>query len=310
MICDINITKDRFIALLWVFFIGCTAGSVYAVMQRIGGIKRVSGFFGDYQSLAGVLSISILILSSYLINAKIIKKRLMMIISFALFLHFIALYFTFTRSALIGLVFGYIVIFFLKARWTLFVFLSFIFLLIGFSLFYPKTEIGDLVLSIMFPRDRTSSRFIVNRDRMAMYQDSITIARKYPLTGIGYETLSIVYNDPESEFDLTAPKHYTRISSNYFYVLVSAGIPGLVIFTSFLISTMLLMMRLLRPIDDRIYRPFIIGTIASFIFFMISGIFEPVFFDPSVRLGMYFLVGLVFLISNEQSEARRAKPEE
>ncbi len=279
--------------ILYVFFFGCTVSSIYAVIQKISGISRVTGFFGDYQTLAGILSVCILILSSCILNMKPVKKRVVSLMAVILLINMTALYFTFTRSALIGLIFGLVVLFYIRAKWTLFVFISIVFLLLGISLHSPKSEIGDLVLSIMFPRDRASSRFIVNRDRIDMYGDSLKIVKKHPLTGIGYETLDIVYHDPE--WDLEASKQYTRISSNYFNVLVSSGIPGFLTYMIYIGATLYLLVRALGALKGSVYYSFSAGVAASMVFTMTAGLFEPVFFDPKIRFLMYYFIGLVFL---------------
>ncbi len=293
IVCNSRFDRESFLLILYTFFSGTALSSVYAIFQKLSGMERVTGFFGDYQTLAGILSISILVLSAYLIDARVKCRKASLAIWTVLVLNMAALFFTYTRSALIGLVFGLVLLFYLKAKWTLPVFLSVVFLLLGIALQNPKSEIGDLVLSIMFPRDRASSRFIVNKDRIDMYGDSIKIAGEYPVTGIGFETLAIVYHDPD--WDLSASKNYTRISSNYLNMLVSAGIPGLVSYLLFIGATLWVLAAASGSIRDHLYHPFILGVMSCLVFTMVSGLFEPVFFDPKVRFLMYYFIGLAFL---------------
>lgn len=287
---DIDIRGRSILFIAFVF--ACMVSSVYAIGQKIGGVERVSGFFGDFQTLSGVLSIAVLILFSYLINSSRGIAAVNIIYTVCISLMFIALYFTYTRSALLGLIFGMLVIFFYKAKWSLYIFGSIILLLIGIALMFPKSEMGDLVLSVIFPKDRASSRFMVNRDRIDMYGDSLKIIREFPMTGIGHGNLQALYR--EGGMDLAASKNYTRISSNYFNVLVSSGIIGITAFVMHLLSIGFLLIKYTALCEDNDIKPLFIGTLSSFVFFLIAGLFEPVFFDPKVRFVMYFFIGLCF----------------
>ena len=272
------------------FVAAATLSAFFGYGEYILGTRRISGLMGDYQTMAHMLVVSILVCTAFYLYTR---QRFYLL---CLAAQLPALYLTFTRSAWLGLGLGWLLIFYFRWRKGLFVYLSLLFFIIGLALTFPASETGDLVLSILFPTDRVSSRFIVNSDRIDMYHASLKIAADYPITGIGFDTLTGIWQT--DRYDLRTSKPYDRISSNPFHIMVSTGFLGLAAWLFFQLCVLVYLLKAMRGTTSPRAKAGILAGIGIYTALNFSGLFEPIFFDGELRLAGFFFLGLGLVLGS------------
>lgn len=144
-----------------------------------------------------------------------------------------------------------------------------------------------------YSRDRSSSL------RLELWKTGLKISRKYPLTGLGYETWHDVSEKYIEKLGTTALKEYIKdqelrkaasghFHNNYVQMLINGGIP---LFLAFLFLIFYYGWIFIRK--DKYTKLMGIGLI---IIFLISGFFEYNFGDAEVAHTLFFLLG--FLIAH------------
>ena len=120
----------------------------------------------------------------------------------------LALYLTYSRSSYLALFAGVFVWIILKKRWQIFWLMA---LGIAVILFIPRPGGDTLRLT---RQDSTISR-------VENWQESLTLAGKSPIVGLGFNTLRSVRGDPVS-------KAASGVDNSFLFLLVTTGIVGLV----------------------------------------------------------------------------------
>ncbi|MAS95549.1 MAG: hypothetical protein CMO55_20300 [Verrucomicrobiales bacterium] len=125
-----RIDKRNWLVLAWVIplalavilgFVGFWTGS-HPIRKNVIDIERVSGLYGQVMTFAYTLQFSVIALASFLVSPTIwkrISRVPFFVVVVALLVAGAALYFSYTRGAMLGVVVGFTVFAMMKSRWLI-----------------------------------------------------------------------------------------------------------------------------------------------------------------------------------------------
>jgi len=290
VLVSISFTQKELL-LIFSVLLGCTSVlAAYMVLQHIVGYNVLPYYYYELQSpsiriypgLAQIMMIVFLFSIPFLLFAAWGRQR-KILIGLGCAALGLGIYFSFTRSAWIGLLGSLLGLGFVKSKTlTLFSLISILFLLTT-SYFAPQSTLGGLVHSVISPFDPSNVRYANNRIRFIMLKDAGDILKKRPLTGLGFDA----YRFFAAEHHDTSYKE-RRISSDPISFLVNMGFIGLISYA--LLYGLLIYDAIRRTSIDR--GPLLLGIVTAFFGFTVSGLFEPLFFNSKTLRLMIFLISL------------------
>lgn len=209
-----------------------------AVVETASGRwLRAYGGLDHPNILGGVLAISLIFTAYLLAKKKMLNSRQQVWSSISLFVfYFIALYalfFTFSRSAWLALIFGYLVLLIVfiinKDKWILGRFLA----LIVFSIFLigmVSLPFHDLVSTRINADTRLEQKSI--NERLAYFSEAKDLLQNHILTGVGVgnytQALSLKDGNKKAVWD------YQPVHNSFLLILVENGLLALLSFLVFL----------------------------------------------------------------------------
>ncbi len=247
---------------------------------------RARGAFSIYMTLAGVLA---LVLMSALPRLALGGWRLAWA-GPAWLASALALGLTYVRGAWLGVVAGAAALAVVMARRRL-VIVGLVALIVAVLAAEPGVlerarTIGDL-------SDDTT------RDRLAMLEVGLAMARAHPLTGVGPGQVKRLYPawaPPEALRRSTSHLHDTPLQ-----IAAERGLPGLAAWIAIWVGFFGAAGRVLRrlaPADDEA-RALVVGSIAAVAAFLVAGLFEYNFGDTEVLLVALSLMALPFVVARD-----------
>lgn len=259
--------------------------SIYGIINYVMDYNlevshRVRATFGSTVTLAGVMLLTFALAVSFVLTGKI--GRLNLLFSLVALFSFVCLILTYTRGAWLGAILAIIVCFL-------------------FSRGRRKTAlIVALLLLFIAPlasehvRQRVRSFGQIHEmsvgGRFSMWLSATAVAKDHPLFGVGLMDLNKVYDEYKRQDSGFRSGH---MHSDFFHVLASTGLVGLVAFLWFLRSLCSVLLRNLQSVSREGFLGAVcLGALAGFCGFVTAGIFEWNFGDAEVVSMLYCLVGL------------------
>ena len=251
-----------------VYFIGKMI-SVFAllaaclgIVRFINGAERAFGFFGGYYTLACVLAFSIPITVATIFYSKNLWKYITIISSLV---QIAALWFTFTRSALLGLLVGCIIAIFIyffqskttKAARTKIVLASVLTAIAMVTLLFTTSDSRLNPLMIFNNPDLSSGRNEIYNDAYQVFASNLNTEWKNIILGHGLESRIILF--PKSL--------YTSWESDYIETFISQGLVGLLLVVLIYYQLFKRLFQLLSKVSQTGYYKFALGLLASGIAF-------------------------------------------
>lgn len=137
------------------------------------------------------------------------------------------------------------------------------------------------------------------RDRLAMLEAGLALARAHPLTGVGPGQVKHLYPawaPPEALRRSTSHLHDTPLQ-----IVVERGIPGLAAWIAIWVAFFAAAARILKRIgaEDEEARALVLGSITAIAAFLVGGLFEYNFGDTEVLLVAASLMALPFVVARD-----------
>jgi O-antigen ligase len=250
---------------------------------------RAHAFYSIYMTLAGVLSLVLLVmLPSLLIGGPRWRAS-------AWLGGLAGLVATFVRGAWVGFLAGALTLLGLMPRRRLLVLGALLVLAVAVLLIPAARRRAE---SIVDPADPTA------RERWAMWTSAIAMARDHPLTGVGPGQVKRRYGDyaaPEFRQRPRGHLHNTPLQ-----ILVERGVMGLgawlILFGTFFTRAAGVLHRL--PSEATRERALVVGSLAAIAGFLVGGLTEYNFGDSEVVMVAYAVMALPFVVERSLSAVR------
>lgn len=297
-------TKRQAGIVILTWLAAATVMSLYAIGQYLNGLLRVKALFDGPMTLVRIL----VLVSSVTITLSVCARgRTRYVSIFGSIATTTALVLTFARGAWLALGAALVLLGVLLRNKIIFVSLAIIVCLaLILVAFYPETEAGGLVRSIVHPLDASSARFYKsNLQRYWMWRSALRIFPDYPITGVGQRNFSKVYPDyvpkalRDSRFLRDDGRVYTGFAhahNLYLNLLVTQGLLGLTCFLWLVITAMRLAYQSYRRQEDAFLKNVSLAILAAIVAFLALGVFDENFRDSEGIIQIWFLMGLVFAI--------------
>jgi O-antigen ligase len=247
---------------------------------------RARGLYSIYMTLAGVLSLVLVTSLPRLLEAP----RRPAWAAPAWLVSAVALALTAVRGAWLGVGVGVLgVVLVGRRRWAALV--AVVLLAVGVLVLLPAVRhraatIGD-------PSDPTT------RDRLAMWQGGLAIARDHWLTGIGPGRVEQVY--PRYAPPEAIRRERGHLHNSPLQILVERGVPGLVLWLWIFAEFFVRAARALRdvPPDATEDRSLVVGATSAVAAFLVAGLFEHNFGDTEVLLVAGAVMALPLVVARD-----------
>ena len=239
------------------------------IIRYFSRAERAYGFFGGYYTLASTLAFTIPITFVFIFYSKYVWKYLAIV---STFIQTAALWLTFTRSALMGLIIGGIVVIVIlffnsqlakPARTKIALTSSFALIIILILLFTSSDT--RLNPSLIFSNpDLSSGRNEIYNDAYNIVNSDFESGWKYIFLGHGLESRIILF--PKSL--------YTSWESDYIETFISQGLVGFLLTILIYYQLFKRLFRLFSKVKHTAYSRFVFGLIGSGIGFWVISFFS------------------------------------
>ncbi len=239
---------------------------------------RILGFT-SYMTFSGQLAMVVPIIFAFFLAVQSAPKRF--IFALSLILSFLALIWTYTRSAWVATVCALILFGVLRGKKMLIVLLLSGMFFISVAIFQPE----------VFDRSLSAFRTKENKERLYTWQSTIEMIMDSPLTGIGKGNYSKFAPEYRSsyDFDFTSRAH---AHNNILQVAVTAGIPALLCFLWLWGIIFKETYRTYQRIPEKrsALKVLSLGFLGAMIGFFVQGFFEHNFGDVENIMMMWLIV--------------------
>jgi O-antigen ligase len=198
---------------------------------------------------------------------------------------FISMYLTQSRNVFLALIICFLVFgLFINRK-----FLIYLLIFVTAVLLVIPAQFRERITSIADPTHPS------NESRLIMWKVGWQMFKDHPLTGVGDNEITQVYKmyrQPEFHGE------GSHLHSNYFMVLATKGIFGIVFFIALFFAFFLKHFKYFRNAREKTDRYLIFGCILAMISFHISGIFEWNYGDWEVLTLLLFIISIPFVLYN------------
>lgn len=274
--------------------------AAFGILRYVNGAERAFGFFAGYYTLACILAFTIPITFAFIFYSKDVWKYFAVI---STLVQAAALWFTFTRSALLGIVFGslavIIILFFhgnnSKQVRKKIILASILFLCVVLILLFTTTDSRLNPLMLFSNPDLSSGRNEIYNDAYNTFTSDFKTGWKNIFFGHGLESRIILF--PKSL--------YTSWESDYIETFISQGLIGLLIVLLIYYKFFRQLFQLFSKVRNSVYSKFTLGLIASGISFWIISFFSSQLVGRNSSAYFVVLYSLIILIEKNTKEKQR-----
>jgi len=273
-----NVLKKANLALLASAYLSCLY-SIFYFFFKARPWARIEGFMGQVMTQAGLLLLfSCMALSIFIFS----RMRIRYLWGLGFFLSFIALIFTLTRSAWIGLIIASSLILLLYKPKALII----VPFTIGIFYLISPQPIKRRALSIFSLKDSS------NKYRIEYMRTGIKIIKEYPLFGTGSDTVDRVFQKPKYELSEGA-KSFPHLHNNILQIGAERGIPTLFAWLAFMIWAFISLIKLLKNKDPTLYS-LTVAALATLLALFTAGLFEYNFADSEITMLFLYIITIPF----------------
>ena len=263
------------------------AGALRWIEDDPEGTMRAIGTAVDPNVLGGMMILVTALLAPQLVTRARILARWLVWLLFALAA--LALYLTYSRSALLGMAAAIGLIAALKYRRLLVVGL------IGAALLLllPQTQAYVARLLAGF-----AGQDLATQMRFGEYKDALILVRRYPLFGVGF------VSTPDIDI-------YLGVSMLYLTVAENMGLVGLAIFLMLVIGFFVVVLGAWRRGFDARLEAIVLGLAGGVLGALVSGVFDHYWFNlvyPHMSVLLWMYIGLAIAGVLIQERVRAAVP--
>ncbi len=246
-------------------------GALRWIEDDTSGTMRAIGTAVDPNVLGGMMILVAALLAPQLVTEKPLFARWLVVLMFAT--DALALYLTYSRSALLGLIAAISYVAVLKYRKLVVAgFIAGLLLLL-----LPQTQAYVARLMAGF-----AGQDLATQMRFGEYKDALILVRRYPLFGVGF------VGAPDIDI-------YLGVSMLYLIVAENMGIVGLLFFMAVMISFFVIVLRGWRSGMDVRIEPIVLGLSSAVFGALVSGIFDHYWFNmvyPHMTVLLWLYIGL------------------
>jgi O-antigen ligase len=177
----------------------------------------------------------------------------------------------------------------------------FLFTLIRDRRYFPVFLIPFVILYFSLPnvkRTVTNTSFeeySVNQ-RLSMYKASPQVFKNHWLSGVGPGNVKEAYQDEVKEYKMK----YSHVHNIYLQILLETGIIGFISFLWLFFEVIKLSILLYKNRKNALVRNTALAAGCGIVGFLIAGLFENNFGDTEVVMPVFFLIGILVAIKNEE----------
>lgn len=270
-------------------FVTCLIGIIQAVTGMglehkyfyvFNGVnkERIAATFGNPNSFAAFLVMSIFPVIMFAIREKIKALKVMYSVLFALILCNIVL--TWSRNAIVGTAVGLVI---LAAMYSL-KFIILIGVLGGISYFIPQihTRVKDIGNSSL------------NESRLRLWKTAVKMIKDHPVFGVGNGNYISYYDEYVKRYSELAYDGLTRypVHNSYLKVESELGIPGGLTFAAVIITSLMKIYNTLKYSGSFIKKTFYTGFFASAVAFLFMNFSDNLLFVPKIAVFFWIFIGL------------------
>ena len=308
--------KGRLKVLVLVWLTAAAAVSVYAIGQYLAGEPRARAFFPGPMTLARILIFAVAVAVTLALCLTGPARWFCLLCSAAILA---ALYMTMTRGAWLATGTAFLFLGIVKRSRVLFACLSLL-LCLGLVLaaFYPDTQPGALVRSIIRPADPSSPRFYESTyQRYWLYKCAIRIFLDHPITGVGQRNFVKVYGhyipeplrSPDAlRADGTVYLGWPHAHSLYLNLLATQGILGFATFAWLIVTAIRLAWRNYWNPNDAFLRAMALAILTAIVAFLAMGLLDENLRDSEGIMPLWFLLGVLWSIHRLGTESSAKRP--
>ena len=269
---------------LWQFFFGYDFIHRIALHHNIG-IPRVSAAFPNPNLLGIYMSAFIPLAAGLTILYFKGKNKLLM--SLVTILALSGIFLTFSRGAGVAI---YLAILFLSIAGKKKLLVSFLIaVLLIFPFVMPK-DIKKWAKEVNY----NPVVFMLNRDRISIYNNTINMIKHHPFVGVGVNTFSLNYGKYKTqsaeEYEHTPDTFYGH--NIYLHMAGETGLLGLAVFFWFLFLIFKNAANSYIKLEDGYLRAVSLSLVAGLIAFLINGLTETSLYNARVAMVFWYLIGI------------------
>ncbi len=279
-----NVLKKTNLALLASAYLSCLY-SIFYFFFKARQWARIEGFMGQVMTQAGLLLLfSCMALSIFIFS----RTRIRYLWGLGFILSLVALTFTLTRSAWVGLIIASsLILLFYKPKALIIVPLA-----IGLFYLMSPQPIKRRVLS-SFSLTHSSNKY-----RIEYMGAGIKIIKDYPFFGTGPNTVETVFQNPKYGLSEKA-KSFPHLHNNILQTGAERGVPTLLAWLTFMIWTFISLIKLLKNKDPTLY-PLTIAALAAVLALFTAGLFEYNFADSEITMLFLYMITIPFSLARIQ----------
>jgi O-Antigen ligase len=271
-----------------------TLSAVYGIFQGLTQPHNTWSRMVVHGSLSNIMTYSvILMLICSLILARILfdsrSSKIFLLGAFVLI--GVAMVLTLIRQAWLGLFVAAIFLFFIKKRALILVPI----IAVGLALLLGPHTIKKRLKSITDLQQRS------NRERIMLWHAGLDVFKDHPVTGCGFNCLYVVADQ--------YPKHpilkkYQHLHNNVLQIGVDTGAIGLCAWIFIWVAYFIQLKRQYQKREPGSPERWVVmGSSASVIAFLVSGMFENNYYDSEIIILLYFIMALPFVKFNKAEPA-------
>jgi len=135
--------------------------------------------------------------------------------------------------------------------------------------------------------------FMLNPERLSLYNNSLNMIKHHPLIGVGVNTFSknyFAYKLSEKPGAETSPSMYAH--NNFLQMTAEIGLFGLLMFIWFLSAFFIQARQVYKKLNDDFYKIISISLAACFVSFLVNGLTETSLYYSRVAMVFWYIIGL------------------
>lgn len=213
------------------------------------------------------------------------KKKMMYILLSILILTNILM--TYSRNALLGFVLGSIVLV----------------IIYSYKLIYALGGFGIIIFFIpsVFQRIKSVTNMAGNTLRIKLWKTALMMIKEHPILGVGNGNYVARYNEYIGKYKELRYYSYRNFPTHNSYLKVQSelGIIGIISFLGVVITALLRIRKLYTATEDKFYKPFYMGVMASMSAFLFMNLSDNLFFVPKATTYFWFLLATAEALLNQ-----------
>lgn len=243
------------------------------------GRPRVTVSLDNSNNFGAFLILAIFPVIMLMLYEKSIKKKIFFsILSFSLLINII---FSYSRNAMAALVIGLVVLA----------------IVYSWRLLLPIGGVAALVFLIpqIGGRLREIGSSSENFTRLKLWKTAWYMIKDHPLLGVGNGNFVSLYDSYVAKYpELYAYYEYKRFPCHNSYLKIQSelGIVGSIFFIGILVSSLIKIKNIIMFAEDRLYRYFYTGFLASVVAFLFMNFSDNLFFVPKTTTFFWLLLAI------------------